>query len=57
MTNIVKIVDKCKLGTIVNIDTFKSSQNSVYKVVTDKNMYVIKEYFIDVISSYYYLKI
>ena len=56
MTNIVKIVDKCKLGTIVNIDTFKSSQNSVYKVVTDKNMYVIKEYSMDAISSYYYLK-
>ena len=56
MKNIAKIVNKYKLGSIVDIEVFKSSQNNVYKVVTDKKMYVTKEYSIDAISSYYYLK-
>ena len=56
MKNIEEIAKKCNLGDIKKIDTFKSSQNQVYKVKTNINTYVIKEYSFDAISNYYYLK-
>ena len=56
MINIEKIANKCKLGKVIKIETLTSSQNNVYKVTTDKNTYVIKEYSKDAISNYYYLK-
>ena len=54
MKNIEEIAKKCNLGDIKKIDTFKSSQNQVYKVKTNINTYVIKEYSFDAISNYYY---
>lgn len=56
MINIEKIANKWKLGKVIKMKTLTSSQNNVYKVTTDKNTYVIKEYSKDAISNYYYLK-
>jgi len=50
------IVKKYNLGKILEIDLLNGSQNKVYKVVTDKDIYVIKEYSYDSINSYYMLK-
>lgn len=50
------LTTKYDLGKIKNIEIFKSSQNKVYKVTTDKNIYAIKEFSKDAISNYYYLK-
>lgn len=49
MINIEKIANKCKLDKIIKIKTLTSSQNNVYKVTTDKNTYIIKEYSKDAI--------
>lgn len=50
------IVKKFDLGRILEITLLNGSQNKVYKVVTDKGNYVIKEYSYDAINSYYMLK-
>lgn len=54
--NINKIVQKYDLGEIQEINLLNSSQNQVYKVITTKNIYVIKEFSKDAISNYYYLR-
>ena len=53
--NINKIVQKYDLGEIQDINLLNSSQNQVYKVLTTKNTYVIKEFSKDARSNYYYL--
>jgi len=55
--DIQKILDKYNLGNLSNIELLKSHQNKVYKVITDKGIYVVKEYSKDAIGSYSYLKI
>lgn len=55
MNNINKLVDKYNLGIVESIDKFNSSQNLVYKVITNKGRYVVKEYSNDAIGSYYQL--
>ena len=54
--NIQNIISKNNLGNIKNIELFNSSQNRVYKVTTDKDILVIKEFSKDAIGNYYYLK-
>ena len=54
--NIKKIIYKYNLGNFMEMELLKSNQNKVYKVVTNKGNYVIKEYSIDAIGSYSYLK-
>ncbi|MBQ8901864.1 MAG: phosphotransferase [Bacilli bacterium] len=54
--NIQNIISNNKLGTIKDIELFDSSQNRVYKVTTDKGIFVIKEFSKDAIGNYYYLK-
>lgn len=50
-----------KICSIFNLDTLEayiqeeSSQNIVYKVTTNKGIYIIKEFSKDAISNYYYL--
>ena len=53
---ISNLVSKYNLGNTLDLEILNSSQNTVYKVTTDKGIYVIKEYSKDAISNYYYLK-
>ena len=53
---IEELITKYNLGKLLNIEILKSSQNKVYKVITDKDIYVVKEYTKDAIQDYYYLK-
>lgn len=53
--NIKKLANIYDLGEIKEIIKLKSSQNEVYKIITNKNTYVIKEYTKDAIKNYYYL--
>jgi len=50
-----RLASKYKLGKIKNIEIFTSSQNKVYKVETDINKYVIKEFSRDAIKNRYSL--
>lgn len=53
--NLMKV---CKLFQIGQLEAYEkqlSHQNNVYKVTTDKGIYIIKEFTKDAISNYYYL--
>lgn len=55
MNKLSKIALKYNLGKVLEYELLNGSQNFVYKVVTDKDTYVIKEYTKDAIGNYYYL--
>lgn len=46
-----KIADVCNLGKIENIERLHSSQNNVYKLMTNKSIYAIKEFSYDAIKN------
>lgn len=41
---------------ILDVSILNGSQNKVYKVNTDKGIYVVKEFSLDAIKNYYYLR-
>lgn len=51
LTNLKKICEALKLGTLENVSILDSSQNIVYKVATNEKTYVIKEYSKDAIRD------
>ena len=52
---IKKICSMHELGSIISYEKENSSQNDVYKGVTDKDTYIIKEFSKDAIGNYYHL--
>lgn len=52
---LMKICNVYNLGKLEEYTKEHSSQNNVYKVITDKGTYIIKEFTKDAISNYYYL--
>ena len=55
MKKLNNICIKFKLGNISSYAKQDSSQNNVYKVNTEKGIYIIKEYTKDAVGNYYYL--
>lgn len=53
---IEELLTKYNFGKIINAEILKSSQNKVYKITTEKGIFVVKEYTKDAIVNYYYLK-
>ena len=54
-----KLINICEIFKLGEIEAFQqedSSQNSVYKIVTTKGIYIVKEYSKDAIGNYYYLR-
>lgn len=53
-----KLIKVCNLFNLGELESFEkelSHQNNVYKVVTSKGVYIIKEFTKDAIGNYYYL--
>ena len=51
-----KMADTYNLGEVENIEKLYSSQNNVYKLITNKSIYTIKEFSYDAIKNNYYLR-
>lgn len=55
-SKIKQLVKKYKECEVESIELLNSSQNKVYKVVTNKGTFVVKEFSKDAIKNYYYLR-
>lgn len=56
LENIIKeVCNIYKIGNLVSYEKENSSQNDVYKVITDKGIYILKEFSKDAIGNYYHL--
>lgn len=53
--NLIKVCNLFNLGELESFEKELSHQNNVYKVVTTKGTFIIKEFTKDAISNYYYL--
>lgn len=53
--NLIKVCLKFNIGKLESYNKELSNQNNVYKVVTDKGIFIIKEFTKDAIGNYYYL--
>lgn len=53
---IKRVLSKFGEYEILDIDKLNGSQIKVYKVDTDKGIYVVKEFSLDAIKNYYYLR-